>query len=87
MLKIKDDVPIEELEKFGFEYDIELSSDDINDIYSLRNKYQRLCFSSQNKNLFLYEDFFETNTMVLRCDILYDLIKADLVQKVGGEDE
>ena len=84
MLKIRDEIDLKELEKFGFKKDEELSSDDI--VYSVQTKYQKLCVDS-DKIIFLHEAKFETNTMVLKCNALYDLIKANLVEKVGGEDE
>ena len=75
MLKIKDNVDLKELEKYGFRcyseekqlYDIQLY-DDIEEI----NIYEK-------KEICIALDGWETN----RLDILYDLIKADLVEKVS----
>ena len=71
MLKIKDNVDLKELKKYGFELDKELSND-LETIYSVKQEYQKL---------YLYEPF-GSNVFFLKIDILYDLIKADLVEKV-----
>ena len=87
MLKIKDNVDLKELEKFGFEID----EDNIK-IDSSLIIYSKYCW----KNLFIYVD---ENRIIYaeQCDYikgqvlggnenfdtLYDLIKADLVEKVG----
>ena len=81
MLKIKDNVDLKELEKFGFELD-ECLSDKFETVFSVRNGYQKLCFfKEKDRMLYLYEPF-NSNVFLLRSDILYDLIKADLVEKV-----
>lgn len=87
MLKIKDDVDLKELEKFGFTY---------NDIYGWRYEYknsERL-INSENPILAPYEDinivflidkelYIHCNTHLIKIpDVIYDLIKADLVEKV-----
>ena len=77
MLKIKDNVDVKELEKFGFNcyseekqlYDKQLY-DDIEEINIYKDK--EICIAL---------DGWETN----RLDTLYDLIKADLVEKVSDE--
>ena len=78
MLKIKDNVDLNELEKYGFNcineqkkfYDIKI------------NRYH------DNEEINIYDreinislDGWETKNL----DILYDLIKADLVEKVDDE--
>ena len=80
MLKIKDDVDLQELEKFGFEMDRELTDDEV--IFSRKEHYQKICISKNDRKIFLYEDF-NSNCFLLHCNVLYDLIKADLVEKVG----
>ena len=72
MLKIKDDVDLKELEKYGFKYDetdnsysrehIIINIDD--NIYNIKNTRKIYIVGSDS----LY--------------IIYDLIKADLVEKV-----
>lgn len=80
MLKIIDDADLKELEKFGFKLDYELSTD-IEIIWSSINEYQKLCIEAKTKIIFLYEKF-NSNTFIIKNNVLYDLIKADLVEKV-----
>ena len=105
MLKIKDNVDLKELEKFGLEPFYECDSRTgitylkflISEkyegkygycIFGLKNKKKKglhiLCgrnkiISNDNKYLSLYA--FQDNTYV-DVDLLYDLIKADMVEKV-----
>ena len=83
MLKIKNNVDLKELEKFGFKYDEEM------------NYYYKKCLGTFNKFIvFIEEDIdvcrgliiLHNNsefTTTLYLETLYDLIKADLVEKVG----
>ena len=71
MLKIKDNVDLKELEKYGYE--------------RKRYFYERYDYEKQgviiyehNRNVSVLCDF-DLDTL----DTLYDLIKADLVEKVG----
>ena len=82
MLKIRNDVDLKELQKFGFKLDYELSTD-IETIWSNKSSYQKLCFEDKTKIIFLYEGCFQSNTFLLKNDILYDLIQAGLVEKVS----
>ncbi len=79
MLKIKDDVDLKELEKFGFkhrygkcyEYIRELDGKVAYRIYTTKN----------HANLQI--EIFEPMIMAQKVqDLLYDLIKTDLVEKV-----
>ena len=77
MLKIKDNVDLKELEKFGFEYD---------EGYEWQNV---ICYKYVDENYFIeaFEDeirmcIFEDGLSVEIPEVLYDLIKADLVVKV-----
>ena len=72
MLKIKDSVDLKELKKFGF--DLEQTKDEFDQIYGF------------DKGLLFYKD---SGTIILpwnnqdnALDVLYDLIKADMVEKV-----
>lgn len=69
MLKIKDNVDLKELEKFGLVK--------VEDCYIWRNKYDVVCIeiSIINRKIWLTGD---KNANI----IFYDLIKADLVEKV-----
>lgn len=74
MLKIKDNVDLKELEKFGFKYH-----------KKQRNQYEYYSFISTEALLIvIYNDrkiFFLDKAGL---DILFDLIQAGLVEKVGG---
>lgn len=83
MLKIKDNVDLKELEKFGFKYDEETKM------------YYKNCTGTFNKFFIPIEDDLDTFKgqiifhnesnfqTTLYLDILYDLITADLVVKVN----
>ena len=76
MLKIKDDVDLKELEKFGFTY--------FNDKINCRSG----CLDLQKNWLEIFINNARVITMtsdksILDLDVIYDLIKADLVEKVG----
>ena len=71
MLKIKDDVDLKELEKFGFRYD------DRFERYLLMNKYYKSVIDIiVQKNRLLILGTLE------RLGTLFDLIQAGLVEKV-----
>ena len=82
MLKIKDDVDLKVLEKFGFKYDEEM------------NCYYKRCQGTFNKFIVLIEDDIDSvygqivfyndrafNT-TLYLDTLYELIQEGLVEKI-----
>ena len=75
MLKIKDNVDLKELEKFGF--DIEQTKDEFDIIYGF------------DKGLLFYKDsriiILPWNNQDTALNVLYDLIKADLIEKVGDD--
>ena len=72
MLKIKDSADLKELEKFGF--DLEQTKDEFNQIYGF------------DKGLLFYKDsgtiILPWNNQYTALDILYDLIKADMVERI-----
>lgn len=75
MLKIKDSVDLKELEKYGFKYHKDL-------VYKPKYKEWSVIEVSINPNTKIIKiagvpDLFHTVE-----DTLYDLIKADLVEKV-----
>lgn len=82
MLKIKDNVDLKELEKFGFEYN-KLLDEYVIDIatdrrgacveLAIRRKYLILDFNGDDTGG-SGEDYID--------DTLYDLIKADMVEKI-----
>ena len=77
MLKIKDNVDLKELEKFGFLYDC---------------MYSRW-FTNYNKAFeYIYINSFNRNIAMdslngMASSLLFDLIQEGLVEKVGGESE
>ena len=83
MLKIKDNVDLKELKKFGF-----ITSKKIKDKYNFNTKLVKAVFKSENdfntmtissKRTIDLTDLYED---IKWLDTLYDLIKADLVEKV-----
>lgn len=96
MLKIKDNVDLKELEKYGFEeqlantyYKLEKNDDSrfesgilINPYYGDLNGNREIVYytNSIENDIQLEEDGLD---MTSNIDVLYDLIKADLVEKVS----
>ena len=94
MLKIKDNVSLKELEKFGFKYDDEFGvgiyvksrwyEEEANDF--IYGKFKQ----SFSKRIALFEkdrkilDSYSSQTK-MDYDTLFDLIQAGLVEKVEGE--
>lgn len=86
MLKIREDVKLEELEKFGF----------INDeIYGRKVKVKKMMTKEKwnaeiveidlitgQLQIFIDDEYYEIYTKSSTLDFIYDLIKADLVVKV-----
>ena len=72
MLKIKDNVDLEELEKYGF--DLEQTKDEFDQIWGF------------DKGLLFYKDsgtiILPWNNQNTALDVLYDLIQDGLVEKV-----
>ena len=79
MLKIKDNVDLKELEKFGFKsYAMLYLKEIIRDEYDLEEK-KTIYIEELNRNISIKNGLFNVD---IELDILYDLIKADLVEKV-----
>jgi hypothetical protein len=81
MLKIKDNVDLKELEKFGFTF--------LNKVDHPQKKYCYFISATVNQNgIMIYDDRVIRNVGAESCvlretnDLLYDLIKADLVEKI-----
>ena len=88
MLRIKENIDLKELEKYGFVY---------NDIYGWKYEYKNseILINSENPIIAPYEDinivclvdnelFIHCNTHLVKIpDILYDLIKDGLVEKIN----
>ena len=84
MIKIKNNVDLKELEKYGLilEYKCNNRTGEIwvENIYQLTAKdswMYAICFYTENK-----KDYFLGNIQNKGSSILYDLIKDDLVEKV-----
>ena len=81
MLKIKDSVDLKELEKFGFE----ITDEGLNSEYYVYVKYIKPYVSIrvdvENRRIYKDNDEFE---ILLKEEEIYDLIKADMVEKVEG---
>jgi hypothetical protein len=81
MLKIKDDVDLKELEKFGFK-----NKKEKYEWYEYKNKFIEITIflnlenECENKTLFILTNQYNRN--YANIDILYDLIQAGLVEKV-----
>lgn len=86
MLKIKDDVDLKELEKFGFEYNEnekeyhkKISDSEIIEI-------QKWGHEQKNQiHLFIDDEYYNCWTNDNSFDLIFDLIQAGLVEKVGDE--
>lgn len=79
MLKIKDNVDLKELERFGFKYNDVYRYYYINIDISERLEIDKL---SHEIRLFIDDEYYRCWTANNTFDLLYDLIKADLVEKV-----
>lgn len=81
MLKIKDNVDLKELEKFGFvKYDNEFYFDIVP--YTVENQ-SYLCISEKDKQI--DTGFVELGDIDTMVDKIYDLIQAGLVEKIEKE--
>jgi hypothetical protein len=77
MLKIKDNVDLKELEKFGFiNADEKYYPTKKNDLIDRKSKNIYICKDREITQM-IYDEYDEID-----LDIIYDLIKADLVEKV-----
>ena len=81
MLKIKDDVDLKELEKFGFK-----NKKEKYEWYEYKNKFIEITIflnlenECENKIIFILTNQYNRN--YANIDIIYDLIQAGLVEKV-----
>lgn len=80
MLKIKDNVDLKELEKYGFtEYKDSYERDYNNDYLTSIDKQTREILKVDYEWSFLENKYYKNSTYKIN-----DLIKADLVEKVEG---
>ena len=86
MLKIKDNVDLKELEKYGFVND---------EIYGRKVKIKKMMTKEKwnseiveidlitgQLQIFIDDEYYENYTESDTLDFIYDLIKADLVEKI-----
>ena len=92
MLKIKDNVTIKQLKEFGFKknvgglYEMDIKNDKLNEYETsllieplYRNKKKEIVIYVDNKELLKSGDEID---LCIELDTLYDLIKADMIEKV-----
>lgn len=89
MLKIKDNVDLKELEKYGF-VDGEIYRRKVK-IKTMMTKEKwnseivGIDLITKQLQLFIDDEYYENYTQSDTLDFIYDLIKADLVEKVESE--
>lgn len=74
MLKIKDNIDLKELENFGFK----LNDDEEYQLTIEKNNCRTICVVENDRTIYIQSIGY----VVQELDVLYDLIKADLVEKV-----
>ena len=79
MLKIKDNVNLKELEKYGFEFNENWKMY----IGGYKNRELHLRINIETREITMNEPFRDVDGEENNIELLYDLIKADLVEKVG----
>ena len=78
MLKIKDNIDLKELEKYGFKPRYNVDTGEIVEYYiNFENCIQSINIYTYSRSI--YADYVKAYKVY---DVLYDLIKADLVEKV-----
>lgn len=79
MLKIKDNVDLKELEKYGFKYSEVI---DGTYTYHIPSKFEQKKDLHINKYGYIAFELYDHYLGFDIPDVIYDLIKADLVEKV-----
>ncbi len=87
MLKINDDIDLKELEKFGFECFDELEEETIY-IKEIQNGYVKIIIYENDRYIEImgFNDTPRHSFILQNLNILYDLIKADMVEKVVDDE-
>lgn len=91
MLKIKDDVDLKELEKFGFSRESYIGSDKktwIKVNFTTQYKYCDVTVSEEDRGINIRILTIDSSDTILDEEVttLFDLIQAGLVEKVGEDD-
>lgn len=83
MLKIKDDVDLKELEKFGFEnnYNNEYLLKSYKQDFS-QDDYVTIKKEDRSIQISHYQDEYGATNIIRIDELLYDLIQAELVEKI-----
>lgn len=80
MLKIKDNVDLKELEKFGFEYHRMIYVKDTKRGRCNLEENKKIYVEENSRNISIGIGIFNTD---VELDTIYGLIKADMVEKVS----
>ncbi len=83
MLKIKDNVDLKELEKYGFKYYRMLYTKNTVRYAGNLKENKKIYVEENSRNISMGIGIFNTD---IELDTIYDLIKADLVEKVENDE-
>ena len=78
MLKIRDSVDLKELEKFGFKKDSWYYKKEFDHEYYKVKIYIKL----DRRYIIIQNDYYDNDYACYIPDVIYDLIKTDMVEKV-----
>lgn len=81
MLKIRDDIDLKELEKYGFEE----NSFYYSKILDFEYYKVKIDVEKDRKYLIIQNDYYDSNYACYIPSLIYDLIKANLVEKVESD--
>lgn len=79
MLKIKDNVDLKELEKFGFTHEILVYVKEIKRENDYLTEEKTIYIDEKNRDVAISIGLCNTD---IELDTIYDLIKADMIEKV-----
>ena len=85
MLRLKENISLKELEKFGFRYVEDRSFEgDFSHCYKSIGNNVELSISVQGRDIYAYTNTEENNTYIFSdgLDVLFDLIQEGLIEKV-----
>lgn len=83
MLKIKDNVNLKELEKYGFEHYTMIYIKKIKRSNETLKEEKDIYVEEENREISIHKGLFNIDE---ELDIIYDLIKAGLVEKVESDE-
>lgn len=79
MLKIKDNVDLKELEKYGFEHHTMIYVKEIERSSQILKEEKIIYIEEENREISIHKGLFNVDE---ELDIIYDLIKDGLVEKI-----